>query len=143
MNLPDKKIVKYIHKHHVLTLATSVENQPYCANCFYVYDETDNVFIFTTSETTKHGQDAIRNPKVAASIVLETSVVGKIQGLQITGTMIRPEGDLLSKYKRKYLFRYPFAQLMNPELWIISPDFYKYTDNRLGFGTKLIWSAAE
>ncbi len=141
MNEINKDIVRFINKHHVLTLATSVENQPYCANCFYVYDETDNVFIFTTSDQTKHGQDAVRNPRVAASVVLETLVVGKIRGVQITGDMLKPEDEALKKFKKKYLLRFPFAQLLNPEVWILRPDFLKYTDNRLGFGKKLIWEA--
>ncbi len=37
MNKPDKKITEFILKHHVLTLATSADNSPWCANCFYVY----------------------------------------------------------------------------------------------------------
>lgn len=31
---------------------------------------------------------------------------------------------------------------MDPEMWVIAPDYLKLTDNRLGFGTKLLWEAS-
>ena len=43
MNEIDKRIIEFINKHHVLTLATSRNNIPYSANCFYVYSEDENV----------------------------------------------------------------------------------------------------
>lgn len=43
----DKKIVRFIERHHVLTLATrSADGTPYCANCFYTYDKERNLLIF-------------------------------------------------------------------------------------------------
>lgn len=139
MNQPDKIITEFIKKHHVLTLATSVENNPWCANCFYVWLEKENCFVFTTDPVTKHGSDAIKNPQVAGSVVLETSVVGKIQGIQFTGIMEVPEKDLAEKAKVAYLKRFPVAILMKTNLWVIKVSYIKMTDNRLGFGKKLIW----
>jgi len=139
MNKPDKKITDFIRKHHVLTLATSAENNPYCANCFYVYSEEENVFIFTSDDNTKHIQDVKKNNVVAGSVVLETSVVGKIQGIQFTGKMYLPENDLKKKVNKLYMKKYPFAKLMQTQLWVFDLDFIKLTDNRLGFGKKLIW----
>lgn len=142
MPLIDKRIIRFIKKHHVLTLATAADNKPYCANCFYIYDEEKNLFIYTTSDDTEHGKQANKNPNVAASVVLETSTVGKIQGLQISGKMYRPENQLRKDCKKKYLKRFPYAAVMMPELWVLEPNFFKYTDNRLGFGKKLIWEKA-
>jgi hypothetical protein len=53
---PDKKIIEFIKKHHVLTLATAEENQPWCSNCFYAYLEKENLFCFTSDEHTRHVQ---------------------------------------------------------------------------------------
>jgi len=136
----DKQIIDFINKHHVLTLATSVDNKPYTSNCFYSYNESSNVLIFTSDESTKHIKDVLTNNYVGANIVLETSVVGKIQGLQINGFMHKAENELLKKYKKCYLKKFPFAILKNTALWFIEPDFLKMTDNRLGFGKKLIWN---
>ncbi len=140
MNKPDKKIINFIQKHHVLTLATSTDNIPWCANCFYVYSEEDNVFIFTSDHNTKHIKDVKENNAVAGSVVLETPAVGKIQGIQFTGKMYVPKNDLFKKANKLYLKKYPFAKLMNTQLWILSPNFIKLTDNRLGFGKKLTWN---
>ena len=143
MNIPDTKFIKFIKKHHVLTIATSVDNRPWCANCFYAFSEEEAMFVFTSDQETKHASDAIKNNRVAGSVVLETSVVGKIQGLQFTGNMYEPKGELLKKAKLFYMKRFPFAVLMDTHLWVIELDYMKLTDNRLGFGKKLIWKKEE
>jgi len=139
MEKPDKRIIDFIKEHHVLTLATSTDNKAYCANCFYTYIEDENVFVFTSDIGTKHAQDALENEYVAASIVLETKTVGKIQGIQMTGKMYRPENELLKKSKKAYLKVFPYAALMKTTLWVLQPQFIKMTHNTLGFGKKLIW----
>ncbi|MCF6364831.1 MAG: pyridoxamine 5'-phosphate oxidase family protein [Bacteroidales bacterium] len=139
MNIPDKKIAGFIKKHHVLTLATAVNNVPYCSNCFYVYLEKENMFVFTSGNETKHIQDVLQNNYVGGSVVLETSIVGKIQGIQFNGTMYLPEGDVKKKADKTYMKKYPFAKLMKTQLWVLELEFIKLTDNRLGFGKKLIW----
>ena len=123
MNHPEKRITDFIRKHHVLTLATCVENNPWCANCFYVWLEDENCFVFTSDDATKHVQDVNENPKVAGSVVLETNVVGKIQGIQFRGEMKVPEGSLAEKAKSAYLKRFPFAILMKTNLWILRVDY--------------------
>lgn len=139
MNSIDKKIVEFINKHHVLILATSNNNQPYCCNCFYTYLEDENVLIFTSDNETKHIQDVKEQNYVGGSIVLETNIIGKIQGIQFNGTISEPKNDLLKKAKKKFLKRFPYAALMDTTLWVVKLNFIKMTDNRLGFGKKLIW----
>ena len=139
----DKRIIEFINKHHVLALATSRKNIPYCANCFYVYFEDENMLVFTTDHKTKHAQDALEQDIVAGSIVLETNVVGKIQGVQFQGKMYEPKNDLLKRVKARYLKRFPVAMLMKTNLWVVDLSFLKFTDNRLGFGKKLIWGQEE
>ena len=136
----DKKIEDFIKKHHVLTLATATEQgEPYCCNCFYAYDASSAAFIFTTDSTTHHGQMMLKNSHVAASIVLETRTVGKVQGLQICGTVRRGEEE----DRMVYIKRFPYAAVAPLNIWVIEPDFMKLTDNTLGFGKKLIWQSEE
>jgi uncharacterized protein len=139
MSLPEKRIVDFIRKHHVLTLATSDEGLSWCAHCFYAYLAEKNWLVFTSDDTTKHAADAIINPEVAGGIVLETSVIGKIQGIQFRGKMRRPAHEEESAVHFTYLKRFPFAALMDTSLWILELTYIKMTDNRLGFGKKLIW----
>ncbi|HZL76709.1 MAG TPA: pyridoxamine 5'-phosphate oxidase family protein [Bacteroidales bacterium] len=135
----DSRIIKFFRKHHVLTIATTVDNEPWCANCFYVYLEEENALVFTTDIDTRHGKEFIKNPNVAGSVVLETIVIGKIRGVQFQGIVSEPEGELLSKAKWSYLKKFPPAALMDTHLWIVRLTLIKMTDNRLGFGKKMIW----
>ncbi|MCK5846369.1 MAG: pyridoxamine 5'-phosphate oxidase family protein [Bacteroidales bacterium] len=139
----DKKITDFIGEHHVLTITTSDNNQPYTANCFFVYDKENISFLFTSDPKTRHGIEMLQNSKVAANIVLETKAVGKIQGLQITGEVEALTGSADKKAKLKYLKSYPYAILKLETMWELKVNFYKLTDNRLGFGKKLIWKKSE
>lgn len=133
----DPRIIKFIKKHHVLTLATaSGDNLPYCANAFFAYDASRNRFIFTSDNATRHGQEMTANPNVAASIIWETKLVGKVQGLQITGKVVEADSD----DSRCYVKKFPYTALAELTLWAIEPQNMKYTDNTLGFGKKLIWN---
>ncbi|MDD3569463.1 MAG: pyridoxamine 5'-phosphate oxidase family protein [Bacteroidales bacterium] len=139
MSLPDKRIVEFINEHRVLTLATSHDEEPYCANCFYVYMEEENSLVFASDYDTKHIMQASHNIYVAGSIVLESNVVGKTQGVQFQGIISEPQGDSLNKARAAYLKRFPVASLMKTTLWVVDLTFLKFTDNNLGFGKKLIW----
>lgn len=136
----DSRIIKFFKRHHVLTIATSVGNEPWCANCFYAYLEEENVLVFTTDPETRHGKEFLDNSFVAGSVVLETMVIGRIRGIQFQGTVSEPAGELLSKAKWAYLKKFPPAALMNTHLWVVKLSLIKLTDNRLGFGKKLIWT---
>lgn len=135
----DLKIIRFIKRHHVLTIATSNNNEPYCANCFYVYLEDENCFIFTSDRVTKHIEDAMNQKLVAGSVVLETKIIGKIRGLQFQGVITEMNGDLEEKANKVYHKRFPYAALMQTTLWKVDLTFIKFTDNRLGFGEKIIW----
>lgn len=137
--MTDSRIVKFFRKHHVLTIATTLNNEPWCANCFYVYLEEENLLVFTTGGDTRHGKEFGLNTLVAGTVVLETMVIGRIRGIQFQGIVSEPQGELLSKAKRAYLMRFPVAALMDTRLWVVKLTFIKMTDNRLGFGKKLIW----
>lgn len=138
----ESKIVSFIERHHVMTLSTVAGGSPYCSNIFYSWLNDSKCFVFASSQLTRHGKDAITNSSVAGSIVLESKVIGKLQGLQLQGEMYlcsTIKSDLAKSAKRSYLKRFPYAVAMSDlELWILKPTFLKYTDNTLGFGKKLI-----
>jgi uncharacterized protein len=136
----DRRIIRFLRRHHVLTIATSVNNEPWCANCFYVYLKDENALVFTTDPSTRHGQEFIKNDVVSGSVVLETRIIGKIRGIQFRGTVSEPEGKLLEEASDVYMKRFPVAILMETHLWVVNLTHIKMTDNRLGFGKKLIWT---
>ena len=55
--------------------------------------------VFTSDSDTRHGKEFAKNPLVAGSVVLETMIIGKIQGIQFQGIVSEPEGELLAKAK--------------------------------------------
>ena len=135
----DQQIIHFLNVHHLLTLATSKNNKPYCCNLFYVYDQLSNQLIFSTETKTKHAQDFITNTNVAGSIALETKEVSKIQGVQLLGTIQELKGERLKIAKEQYIKAFSYAANMELHLWVMPLSFIKMTHNKLGFGKKLIW----
>ncbi len=137
----DERILSLIREHHIFTLAVTRGSQPWCATCFYIYDEKRNLFIFTSEEDTRHIRDAVEtdNFLTAGAIALETKMIGKLRGIQFTGIMFKLEGADLKPAKKAYVKKFPIAMFSSLYLWGIRPDMIKMTDNRLGFGKKLIW----
>lgn len=130
-----EKIERFLAKHHLLSLATSAGNVPQSASLFYAYDSEQVAFIVASDTKTEHIHNVLLNDIVSGTVALETDEVGKIEGIQFKARMYRvthKEGTL-------YFKAYPFAKVMNPELWRIELQHIKLTDNRLGFGTKLLW----
>lgn len=140
MSLPEKSICEFIHKHHIFTLATCANNIPYTATCFYVYIEEFNLFVFASDTGTRHVDEMFKQPVVAGAIALETTMIGKIQGIQFTGRSFILNDNLYETANKAYLKKFPIANFKKLELWGIYPDFIKMTHNRLGFGKKLVWN---
>ncbi len=136
----DKKISKFIKQNHILTLSTSQNNSSWCCSCFYAYNVENNTFIISSDSDTQHIKNIENNNKVSANIYLNTKIVGKIKGLQVQGIITKLEDDSLKNAKIKYLKKYPFAAFVKITLWAIEPNYFKYTDNKLGFGKKIIWT---
>ena len=135
----DQQIIHFLNEHHLLTLATSQNNKPYCCNLFYVYDQVSNQLIFSTEIKTKHAQDFITNTNVAGSIALETKEVSQIQGVQLLGTIHELKREDLKSAKEQYIKAFSYATNMDLHLWAMPLNFIKMTHNKLGFGKKLIW----
>jgi uncharacterized protein YhbP (UPF0306 family) len=135
----DKKIIEYIDKNKVLTIATSIDNQPYCAICFYVFDEENNVLIFLSDDVTRHISEALKNKQIAGTITTKVTTVAKIQGIQFTGEFINPNEIEAANFYEKYYSKFPFAKAKPSPIWGIKLIAIKMTDNTLGFGKKLLW----
>ena len=134
-----EKIVSFVEQHHVLSLATTLDDEVSVCSAFYAFDEQSLSFVLASSEDTLHIQQAKKNENVAGNILLETKEVGKIQGLQFFGRMQKLENERL---KKLYFKRFPYALALLPTLWQIEVKRFKLTDNRLGFGKKIIYEAA-
>lgn len=120
-----------------MTLATIDEHgQPWCSNLFYAFAEESYELIFTSGESTLHSRHMEQRANVAASILLESRVVGRLQGLQLRAEAQRAEA---AYYREQFLKSFPYAVFSLKEMWTLKITYAKYTDNTLGFGTKLIF----
>ncbi|MGE4567706.1 MAG: pyridoxamine 5'-phosphate oxidase family protein [Bacteroidales bacterium] len=137
------EMADFLRSHHVMTLATALDGVPWCAQCFYLFVPQWNALVFTSDRDTRHAIEALRNPVVAGSILLETEAVGKIQGIQLTGILEVASGSIASEATLRYLKRFPYALLSKSTMWILRMQYVKMTDNRFGFGKKQIWKAAD
>ncbi len=134
-----EKIEAFLAKHHLLSLATVADNAPQSASLFYAFDAENVGFIVASDMKTEHIRNVLVNDKISGTVALETDVVGKIEGIQFKGLMraiSQKEGAL-------YFKRFPYARVMDPQLWQIELADVKLTDNRLGFGKKLYWQRAD
>ena len=147
---PDERILRLIGRHRVMTLAASAPEGGglWCCNLFYAYQRPSaelpgGAFVFTSPVETEHALLLAKNPAAAGSVVLESKIVGRLQGLQFQGTVSRADAssEQAGTAKNAYLKRFPFAAVMLSDLWVLRITRFKYTDNTLGFGTKLHWPA--
>ena len=64
MDIP-QQIERFVRQHRVLTLATCVAEEPWCAHCFYVYMPEHQSFFFASDSTPNHIEHACPNQYVA------------------------------------------------------------------------------
>ncbi|NLA24733.1 MAG: hypothetical protein GX879_07180 [Bacteroidales bacterium] len=139
MQVPDKRIIKFLKKHHVFSLATCNNNIPWLASCFYVYDDEKQNLVFVSNHDTRHFSEMLNNSNVSANIYHETKMIGKIRGVQISGKAIIAEDESELYCKSKFYKRFPYVRFYKTRFWILEIETIKMTDNRLGFGKKLYW----
>ncbi len=127
----DEKILKFLKKMHVMSLAVMGEEGVYACSVFYAFDGSNLSLIFASDPATHHMKAALANPRVSANIALDTKIVGLVRGAQILGELAP------CKEGGAYFRRFPYALAMKPTLYEIKINWLKYTDNALS--KKLVW----
>ena len=130
-----ERVEAFIQQHHVMSLATTTSGELSVCSLFYTYDKKTSCFIVASSEETLHIQHILKDSSIAGNILLETKTVGDIKGLQFRGKFSFLEDQELKKH---YFNDFPYVISLNPTLWKIKVNYFKLTDNSLGFGKKVI-----
>jgi uncharacterized protein YhbP (UPF0306 family) len=134
------EIVAFLQDSSVVTIATSIDDHPYCAACYFAYVPDEHLLAFKSDSDTKHIEDALHNNYVAGSILPDKIVRAKPKGIQFTGEFFKAENDDLGeKAKRSYLRKYPVSGIFRGDIWVIALSKLKFTDNTLVFGKKVQW----
>lgn len=129
-------LIRYLKKQHALSLCASDGDDLWCANCFYVFDETRMAFWLMTEPDTRHGALMRENPRVAGTVNGQPKSVLLIRGVQYRGRIqLTEEARAMNAYQK----RFPVAKKITAPLWEIVLDELKMTDNALGFGKKIVW----
>ena len=131
-----EKIALFLDEHHVMSLATTYNDELSVCSLFYAYSKEKNIFVVASSDDTTHIEHIKQNADVAGNILLETSTVGKIQGVQFRAVVTLLED---AQPQKLYFKTFPYALVLSPKLWQIKVNYFKMTDNKLGFGKKIIW----
>ncbi|ARJ41418.1 hypothetical protein B1H58_04940 [Pantoea alhagi] len=132
-------IIRYLKKQHVLSVCCGNNETVWCANCFYVFDETGMAFWIMTEAETRHGALMMQQPQVAGTVSGQTKTVMLIKGIQFLGTAHLLQGEQEQRARAAYCQRFPVARTVSAPLWEIRLDEIKMTDNTLGFGKKNHW----
>ncbi|MEF2074688.1 pyridoxamine 5'-phosphate oxidase family protein [Consotaella aegiceratis] len=133
------RIIAYIEENRVLSLSTVRGSIPWATNCFYAFDADAMALLFLTELSTRHGGELCDNDAIAGTISSQEASVAKLRGIQFSGHARQLAGEALERGRQLYVGRFPVAALHPAPLWTITLDLVKYTNNTVGFGTKLYW----
>ena len=136
-------INRWLAKQHVVTWCVYDEGEMWCANAFYYYDPERVAFYVLSEDKTRHAQMSGPQAKVAGTVNSQPKTVALIRGLQFKGEIRRLDGEESDAQRKRYTRRFPVASALKAPVWEIRLDELKFTDNTLGFGTKLHWLRAE
>lgn len=138
-NIPDQ-IQQFLKANKVNTVCfINEKNEPYCVNCFYLFDESKNYLILKSSANTSHSSLIYKPSTVSGTILPEKIDILQIKGIQFTGKILDDKTvqskNLYSLYHKKF----PMSLAIPGSVWGIELEFIKFTNNSLGFGNKTIW----
>lgn len=135
----EKKIWSFLEDQTVLNFATSANDIPWCASCYYAFDEKMKTLVFKTDNESRHMQEALNQEFVAGTVLPDKQKTGVVKGIQLQGKMVKNDEIILERAKKKYYKKFPFAKVMEGEIAVVELTLVKLTDNKLGFGKKLLW----
>ncbi|MDQ0325894.1 uncharacterized protein YhbP (UPF0306 family) [Rhodopseudomonas julia] len=138
--LPDQRINEFLVSHHVLALACADGQDVWAANCFYLWLPQSASFVILTDGSTRHAEMMLARRQVAGCVAGQPEKVEDIKGVQFSARTTRLPDAAAPSVRTLYEERFPVASKMPAPVWLLEADFLKYTDNSLGFGTKILWS---
>lgn len=146
-----ERIAAFLAEHSTMALATvDADGVPSAAAVFYAHDRGLKLY-FLSEERTRHGQNLLRCPTVAATIQADGQDWRDIRGLQLRGTAGVLTGAEVAHaatcYGRKYAFVGALlagragpdvltGPLARARFWVLRPTWFRLVDNTVRFGFK-------
>jgi len=144
---PLDQVAGYLRSHHVMTLATCVNGDPWAAAVFYASDGFK--LFFLSSPTSRHSLNLSRNMRVAATIQEDYSDWLTIKGVQLEGAASEIQGEEEQVARRLYGDKFPvigklaqapavIIKAMAKVRWYqLVPQRLFFIDNSAGFGRRV------
>jgi hypothetical protein len=137
-------IVNFLEKQKCASIACIDGNgKPYCFNCFYAFDKENAFLYFKSSADTFHIKLLMQNPPVSGTILESKLRVWAVKGIQFQGTLLPLHHTSAQEASTRYHSIYPFAIAMPGDVWSIQLHSIKMTNNKAGFGNKILWTKNE
>lgn len=135
-----RSISHYIKEQSCATLCcVDEEGHPYCFNCFYTFNEEQQLLYFKSNEDSLHSGLLRTHPAVAGTILPDKLNKLMTQGVQFLGKALEP-GELLSHNAHSiFHHHHPMALAKAGHVWTIQLNIVKMTEHALGFGKKVTW----
>ncbi|MEJ2748018.1 MAG: pyridoxamine 5'-phosphate oxidase family protein, partial [Anaerolineae bacterium] len=131
----------YLQQHHVMTLATKGPEGVWATAVFYVNDGFDLYFL--SAEHTRHAQNMMAAPRIAATIQEDYADWSVIQGIQLAGVVKQLSGGerlrAIALYQAKFSFLAQAPAVIQSAFekvnWYrLRPYQLYFIDNSRGFG---------
>ncbi|RQO29637.1 hypothetical protein DBR32_15375 [Taibaiella sp. KBW10] len=114
------------------------QNRPYCFTCFYVYDKSKQCLYFKSSANTHHISLLLANGICAGTILEDNLDKILVKGIQLEGHAVKNTLFDLAP-AMQYHATFPMAVAVPGDMWTLSINTIKFTDNSKGFGSKFHW----
>jgi uncharacterized protein len=137
------RVLEYLDRHNVMTLATVGPEGPWAAAVFYVRDGLRLVFL--SSPGSRHSQNLSASPRAAATIQEDYRDWPEIKGIQLEGRVAAVEEAELARVRALYGAKFPVvgmiseapaivAALAKVRWYALTPEALYFIDNSAGFG---------
>ena len=136
-----EQALTYLRDHHVMSLATTGAYGIWSAALFYASQDFN--LIFLSAGHTRHAQNIMTHPRVAATIQENYQNWEEIKGIQLEGIAQHLQDGEREAAIKLYTARFPFLlqadSMMKTALdkvnWYrIAPDTFYFIDNSQGLG---------
>jgi uncharacterized protein YhbP (UPF0306 family) len=140
-------LVVVLNESSTLTLATiEPDGSPRATPVFFTATP-DGELIFLSDPQTPHGENLLRQPKVAAAAYPDVGDWSQIRGVQLKGLVERLTEDRAEDALARYRARFPFldevpAARQSMAVFVLRPRWARLIDNRRGFGYAEEWTWA-
>lgn len=136
-----EEALAYLADHQVMTLATNGPDGVWATAVFYVNDGYD--LIFLSAGHTRHAQNFLHQPHIAAAVQEDYRDWTQIKGIQLEGDVVQLQGiarvKALARYQKKYAFLAQpdttlSASLARVNWYRLTPTRLYFIDNSKGLG---------